>query len=69
MSAEDHNEEMPAEFDLDSLGEPQKGRYYERAMKHAKLRELSPDLAEKFPDSESVNGALREYLELKRESA
>ncbi|MBI1290290.1 hypothetical protein GC173_03480 [bacterium] len=63
------HDDMPPKYDLESLGTPQKGRYYERAMRHAKLRELSPRLAEQFPDSASVNAALEEYLRIKRESA
>ena len=40
-----------------------RGKYAKRFEEGTNLVVLDPDLAEKFPDSESVNRALRRYLE------
>ena len=48
--------EMPAEIDF-SGGE--RGRYAKRFAEGTNLVMLEPDVAEVFPDSESVNAALR----------
>lgn len=69
MSEANERDEMLPEYDLDALGPPQRGRYYERYVSTFAIRELAPDLAPEFKDSESVNEALREYLRMKRESA
>lgn len=67
--SQENDQRDSTEVDLDKLGPPQRGRYYERYWAHMATRTLEPDLAEQFPDSESVNNALREYLQSKRESA
>lgn len=51
--------EMPAEIDF-SGGE--RGRYAKRFAEGTNLVMLEPDVAEVFPDSESVNAALRVVL-------
>ena len=51
--------EMPAEIDF-SGGEC--GRYAKRFAEGTNLVMLEPDVAEVFPDSESVNAALRVVL-------
>ena len=51
--------EMPAEIDF-SGGE--RGRYAKRFAEGTNLVMLEPDVAEAFPDSESVNAALRVVL-------
>jgi len=49
-------EEMRAEYDF-SRGV--RGKYYERFKKGTNLVLLEPDIAKAFPDSASVNEALR----------
>ena len=51
--------EMPAEIDF-SGGE--RGRYAKRFAQGTNLILLEPDVAEVFPDAESVNAALRVLL-------
>lgn len=51
--------EMPAEIDFRG-GE--RGRYAKRFAEGTNLVVLAPDVAEVFPDSESVNAALRIVL-------
>ena len=51
------------EYDF-SKGE--RGRYAERFAEGTNLVLLDPDVAEAFPDSESVNNALRSLIQLAR---
>ena len=51
--------EMPAEIDF-SGGE--RGRYAKRFAQGTNLVMLEPEVAQVFPDSESVNAALRAVL-------
>lgn len=44
-----------------------RGKYYERYRDRTNVIVLSPDVAEVFPDSESVNNALRELIRIARE--
>lgn len=57
--------EMLDEYDF-SGGE--RGRYAARYAQGTNLVALSPDVAELFPDSESVNAALRGLVKLARQS-
>jgi hypothetical protein len=47
------------EYDLASLKGAVRGKYYERARAGTNLVLLEPDVARAFPDSDSVNRALR----------
>jgi hypothetical protein len=53
------NPDMPAEIDFRG-GE--RGRYAKRFAEGTNLVLLAPDVAEMFPDSDSVNAALRVVL-------
>ena len=53
------NDELRGEYDLRQLKGGVRGKYYPRAVKGANLVLIEPDLATVFPDSESVNPALR----------
>ncbi len=66
LSAEDT--EMRPEYDFEKMNHVQ-GRTRERLSERAANRRLTPELAKQFPDDESVNAALAEYIELKRKSA
>ena len=57
--------EMLAEYDF--RGE-ERGRYAARYAQGTNLVALSPDVAAVFPDSESVNEALRNLVKLARQS-
>jgi len=54
-------DDMPAEIDF-STGE--RGRYAKRFDRGTNLVPIAPDLAESFPDAESVNAALRLFVEV-----
>lgn len=65
----DHNtvpdDEILDEYDLEG---GVRGKYAERYARGTNLVLLDPDLAAIFPDSASVNRALREYVEQQRNS-
>jgi hypothetical protein len=60
------SDDLRPEYDFDfSKGE--RGRYYKRLLQEgANIVVLEPDVAAAFPDSASVNNALRSFLELAR---
>jgi hypothetical protein len=57
---EDRSDEMRAEYDFSN---GIRGKYYQRYRRGTNLVLLEPDLAKVFRDSESVNIALRQFLE------
>ncbi len=56
MKPDDENDEMLPEYDLTG---GMRGKYVERYRQGTNVVLLDPDVAEKFPTSESVNEALR----------
>ncbi len=58
-----NSEEMEPEYDF-SHGE--RGKYAKRYEEGTNLVALAPDVAEAFPDSDSVNEALRGLAQLSR---
>jgi hypothetical protein len=46
-----------------------RGKYYERFKQGTNVVLLEPDVAEVFPDSESVNRALRDLIDVARKAA
>lgn len=61
-----HPDELRAEYDFD-YSKGIRGKYYRRLLdKGSNVVVLDPDVAKAFPDSGSVNEALRSLLELTR---
>jgi hypothetical protein len=60
------NGEMRPEYDLGELKNPVRGKYYARAMAGTNVVLLDRDVAEAFPDSKSVNDALRVHVSVAR---
>ena len=54
--------ELRSEYDLGQLKGVVRGKYYQRALAGTNLVLLEPDVARAFPDSNSVNRALRRLL-------
>ena len=52
-------DELRPEYDLSKLKGGVRGKYYARARAGTNLVLIEPDLANVFPDTESVNRALR----------
>jgi len=55
------SDDLRPEYDLASLGPGVRGKYAEQ-LKGTTLVALQPEVAEAFPTSEAVNGALRAVL-------
>lgn len=58
-----HSNGMRKEYDLTS---GVRGKYARRLVRNANVVVLSPDVSEAFPDSKSVNEALRLLMRLAR---
>jgi len=56
--ASNPDDDIPMRDEYDFTGAV-RGKYYERYMRGRNLVELDPDVAKVFPDSKSVNEALR----------
>lgn len=63
------SDELREEYDFtpSQLREGTKGKYAGRFAEGVRIVELDPDVAEVFPDSESVNRALRALAEIIKE--
>jgi hypothetical protein len=53
------NDKMRAEYDLSKLKGGVRGKYYRQATAGTNLVLIEPEVAEIFPDTESVNRALK----------
>ena len=62
-------DELRPEYDLRSLKGVVRGKYYQRALTGTNLVLLEPDVARAFPDSNSVNRALRLLRDVASKSA
>jgi hypothetical protein len=62
-------DDLRREYNLDDLKSVVRGKYYKRALAATNLVLLEPDIARVFPDSESVNRALRLLRDVARKSA
>ena len=74
MKENNMNQELNNETDPDMLDEYDfskgvRGKYVDRFAKGSNVVVLDPDVAEVFPDSESVNQALRALAEIIRNRA
>ena len=58
-SAKKVGDELRPTYDLSQLKGGIRGKYYKRAMAGTNLVLIEPDLAKAFPDTDSVNRALR----------
>lgn len=61
-------DELRPEYDLSTLKNRVRGKYAEKYKAGTNLVLLEPDVAQAFPDSESVNKALRVLLDAKLSS-
>ncbi len=58
-SANRQADELRPEYDLSKLKGGVRGKYYQQALAGTNLVLIEPELADVFPDTESVNRALR----------
>ncbi|HEY7388130.1 MAG TPA: hypothetical protein VH640_06450 [Bryobacteraceae bacterium] len=62
-------DELRPEYDLSQLKGGVRGKYYRRAIKGSNVVLIDPDLTSVFPDSESVNRALRVLVDAAQAAA
>ena len=62
-------DDLRPEYDLRTLKGAVRGKYYQRAMAGTNLVLLEPDIARIFPDSDSVNRALRLLCDVAKKSS
>jgi hypothetical protein len=58
-SAKKHKDDLKPEYDLSQLKGGVRGKYYREAVAGTNLVLIEPELADVFPDTETVNRALR----------
>ena len=58
-STKKRNDDLRPEYDLSKLQGGVRGKYYRQATAGTNLVLIAPELAEVFPDAESINRALR----------
>jgi len=61
-------EDLRKEYKREDLGKGIRGKYFEEYTKGTNLVLLSPDIAEAFPDDDSVNSALRSLLKIAKDA-
>lgn len=62
MSNNREKDDLRPEYSPDLIRAGERGRYAERYREGTNVVLIDPDLHVKFPNSESVNQALRDYL-------
>ena len=68
-SAKQRRDDLRPEYDLSRLEGGVRGKYYKQAIAGTNLVLLDPDVARVFPDSNSVNRALRLLREVATKSS
>ena len=63
------DDDMRADYPPELIKSGVRGKYAKRYREGTNVVLIDSDLQEFFPDSESVNKALREYLETRRKSS
>jgi hypothetical protein len=63
------SDDLRPEYDLSELGPMVQGKYYRQAISGSNLILIEPELARVFPDSDSVNRALRLLVKTAEASA
>lgn len=64
MKTNDLDDEMRPEYKLSALKNKVRGKYAERYKESTNVVLLAPDVAAAFPDSDSVNTALRLLIDV-----
>ena len=64
MKEKELNQNLRKEYDLSKLKNRVRGKYSERYRQGTNLVLLEPEIAKSFPDSDSVNNALRMLMQI-----
>jgi hypothetical protein len=62
------NDEMRPEYSEELIKSGERGKYAKRYREGTNVVLIDPDLHKIFPDSESVNKALRDYISQKQDA-
>lgn len=65
----ERRDDLRPEYNLATLRNGVRGKYYQRAMAGTNLVLIEPDIASVFPDGESVNDALRDLISVATSNA
>jgi hypothetical protein len=68
VEPETEADELRPEYDFSQLKRRVRGKYVERYRERTNLVLIAPDVAEAFPDADSVNEALRFLIRVTREN-
>ena len=68
IEPETEEDELRPEYDFSRLKGRVRGKYVERYREGTNLVLLAPDVAEAFPDADSVNAALRSLIRATKEN-
>lgn len=68
VEAKTEEDELRPEYDLSKLKGRVRGKYVERYRQGTNLVLIQPDVAEAFPDADSVNEALRFLIRITKEN-
>ena len=63
------NNELEPEYDLKSIGEGVRGKYFQKYQKGTNVVVIDPELSKAFPNAKAVNDALRKVLEKDKQAA
>lgn len=63
------NESLEKEYDLKTLGNGVRGKYFDQYQKGTNVVVIDPDLSKAFPNAKAVNDALRNILENQKKNA
>lgn len=63
MNSDKSKDELRPEYPSELIKSGERGKYAKAYSKGTNVVLIDPDLHSKFPDSKSVNKALREYLQ------
>lgn len=69
MPSDPDPSEMRDHYDFGPDANPVRDKYFERYRKGTNIVLIDPDLAKQFPNSESVNAALRQLINLAPDAA
>lgn len=69
MNKNNQEDDLRPEYDLSTLKNEVRGKYADRYREGTNIVLLEPDVAKAFPDSDSVNRALRGLLDSSRHEA
>jgi len=68
MKENEMEDELRPEYTKEDLGTGVRGKYYDAVKSGTNLVLLEPEVADAFPDSDSVNEALRSLIKVAKSS-